>query len=235
VLKNLQKITQAIAGRIDADSLYLCGPFDHKGEPASTDIHILALSSGGEVKDLHLLPELAGLEKRVEVSVVPLTLVKSSLCKGVGTWLAFYTLDKIAKGKPLGKSREAADLKHSLEGGMRLRPSFYAGRMRNLRDAWFEANRTARLPESGLKTNLVLLLTLCLYSLLSLRRPFSRNSDLLTQTREKWRLGGLDRKDAEEILRSGKRFVETVLRQSGVRPEALQESHLCFPQREEHR
>jgi hypothetical protein len=107
--------------------------------------------------------------------------------------------------------------------------------MRNLRDAWFEVKRTARLPESGLKTNLVLLLTLCLYSLLSLRRPFSRNSDLLTQTREKWRLGGLDRKDAEETLRSGKRFVETVLRQSGVRPEALRESHLCFPQREGHR
>lgn len=229
MIPSIEKITQAIAGRIDLDSLYLCGPFDREGRPASADIHILALSRDGEVRDLHFLPEPAGFERRIEVSVVPAALVEICGREGVGNWLAFYTLDKMMRGKPIVESAETAGLKRSLAQGINPKPSFYAGTMGNLRSAWIEAKRATGLLERSLQSNLVVLLTLCLYSLLYLKRPFSKNSDLLTQTGKTWRRGDVDGNRAETILAGGKRFIEAVLRQNGFKADAVADRHLCFP------
>jgi len=235
VIENFDRIKRAIARRTDADSLYLCGPFDSEGRPASADVHILALSHGGEVRDLHFLSEATGLERSVEVSVVPVSLIETSVHEGVADGVAFYTLDKMIRGKALIENPGVKGLRRSLAQGIRLKPSFYARTMGNLRGAWLEARRAAGLMEKGLRCNLALLLALCLYSLLYLRRPFSRNSGLVTQTGKVWRRGDADREQAETAIGAGKRFVEAVLKQNGVNPDALAEDYLCYPREEESR
>ena len=228
MIQGFDRIKRAIARRVDAESFYLCGPFDSEGRPASADVHVLVLSRGAEVRDLHFLPEATGLEKRVEVSAVPVTLIETSVHEGITDWLAFYTLDKMKSGKPLTESPSADKLRRSLAQGIKLRPSFYTRTMGNLRGAWLGAHRAAGFMEKGLYANFVLILALCLYSLLYLRRPFSRNSGLITQTGKVWRRGEVDSEQAGTALGAGRRFVEAVLRQNGVNPEALGGDYLCF-------
>lgn len=233
MIQGAEEIRRAIARRADLDSLYLCGPFDQDGNPASPDVHILALSRSEEVTDLHFLPDLAGFRRRVEVSVIPTGLVEASAREGVRTWLAFYTLDKIIRGKPLFESRATRNLRRSLAEGVKLKPSFYAQTMASLRDAWHELHRTSAPAEIGIRSNLIMLLSLCLCSLLRLKQTFSRNSDLLSQTEEVWRSRERDKKSAEAILDSGRGFLEAALKKGGFNVEAVAGRHLCFPSREE--
>jgi hypothetical protein len=233
VIQGAEEIERAITRRIDPDGLYLCGPFDQQGKSASQDIHILALSRGDEIKDLHFLPGLTGSKRRVEVSVIPTRLVEVSERDGVRTWLGFYTLDKIIRGKPLSESLETSRLRRSLLKEVKLRPSFYAQGMANLRDVWHKPRRPSAPAEMGLRSNLVMLLSLCLYSLLSLKRTFSRNSDLVGQTEQVWRVGNRDQQGAEVVLASARCFLEAVLTKTAFKVEAVAGRHLDSPSREE--
>jgi hypothetical protein len=116
---------------------------------------------------------------------------------------------------------------------MKLKPSFYAQTMKNLTAARHEASVTSDLAERGLRSNLAVLLALCLYSLLHLKRPFARNSDLLAQTGKAWRRGDVDSKRAESILHSGRRFLKAVLKQHGFDVGAVAGHHLNLPGEEE--
>ena len=125
-------VKEVLARRVDLEALYLGGPFDAQGEPASPDVHVLAISRGHSVRDLHLVPGTAPFERRVEVSVVPLGLVREAVEKGVSTWFTFYTADKLRTGKPVAESKEAEGLRRQAKEHLRIRPAFYAELLRGV-------------------------------------------------------------------------------------------------------
>lgn len=129
---DLNEVAAVLSRRLDLEALYLGGPFDAQGEPASPDIHVLAISRGDWVKDFHLVPKVSRFDRRVEVSVVPLGLVRRAVDRGVSTWFDFYTADKIRTGKPILESGDAARLRKRAIGNLRIRPAFYAEALRGV-------------------------------------------------------------------------------------------------------
>lgn len=235
MIPRAEAIRRSLAGRVRLEALYLCGPFDSKGEPASPDIHVLALSHDDALTDLHFVPGSAAFERRVEVSVAPFGMVEASQAMGVGSWLAFYTIDKIARGKPMLESPEALKVREALAEGVKFRPSVYAGTMANLRNVRLKIDSSPGQAEGLIKANLVLLLTYCLYSVIHLKRTFSRNSELLTQTRHMRGARSTSRPAAEAVLESGRRFLVRALRQTGFDIDAVAATHLRSVRRGEKR
>jgi hypothetical protein len=215
VIEGTDDIKQAIERRADLDSLYLCGPFGEEGNPASSDIHILALGRGEDIKDLHFPDGLSGRDRRIEVSVVPARNVRASWQNGVKTWLEFYTLDKIRRGQPILETPAMREIRQSLKCGVKLKPSFYTRTMSRLRGARDEGLWSPGPAAAALRCNIMLLLSLNLYSLLRLKTTFSRNSDLLTQAGSVRPLVPTDAKTATAALEDARIFLRRLLGRRG--------------------
>ena len=178
-------IGAALGRRIDLEAFYICGPFGESGEPSSPDIHVLAISGGSLVRDLHFLPAVSQFERRVEVSVMPLEVLRRAVEHGVSSWLMFYTVDKLRGAKPVRESAETERLRKIALKDLTIRRSFYAEAIRGL---FSLASPEAKAAQSGTEAGRALSalrLTGRILSLLGLRtiaegkRTFSKYSDLL--------------------------------------------------------
>lgn len=125
-------VREVLSMRVDLEALYINGPFDAQGQPASPDVHVLAISRGDSVRDIHLVPGTSRFERRVEVSAVPLALVQETANKGVSTWFTFFTADKLRSGKPVLESPEAEGLRRRIKENLRIRPAFFAEVLRGV-------------------------------------------------------------------------------------------------------
>jgi hypothetical protein len=237
---DLSEIGSALARKLDLDGLYLCGPFDSKGEPASSDIHILALSRRDDVIDLHYVPRVSGFLRRIEVSVVPARAVQAAIEEGVKTWFMFHTLDKMQRGKVITESPRTAQLRRRITQGLKLRPSLQAGVIRNVVTAGhalagqapgpapantagggIRASHTQLL--SMLTANTLLLLSLSAYSVIRLKQTYSRHSELWLQVRHRvsGRLEPPTPGSAGKTMRTAERFLRIVLSRYGIEPGSM--------------
>jgi hypothetical protein len=224
-------IRQLVSQRVKLEGLYLCGPFDERGDPVSPDIHVLAAAAGSEVRDLHYVPELTGLPRRVEVSVVPAALIEVAVKRGVVDWHMLYILDKLVHANPIVESAELESLRCSLETGVKLRPALAARIMRNLRSS---VKTVAGPDRSGavraLEANAMILLCASLYSVAKAGRTFSKLSGLLEAVGPFLTLQPSDSRDrADETIGCGRRLVESLLASLGLRPALLLGPGKCYP------
>ena len=213
-------IGAALSRRIDLEAFYLCGPFGKSGAPSSPDVHVLAISGSSIVRDLHLLPGVSQFERRVEVSVVPLDVVRSAVEQGVASWFMFYTVDKLRGAKPVRESEEAERLRKIAVRRVKIRRSFYAEAIRGLLSQ--EAQAPGANSETGAALSL-LRLTGRLLSLLGLRtivdgkRTFSRHSDLLAdRSLVPGALFDGGEPEAARVIEATKRVIGDVFRASGI-------------------
>jgi hypothetical protein len=224
-----QAVRAALAARLDLEALYLCGPFDSSGEPASPDVHMLAVVRPDEVRDLHLVPGVARFERRVEVSVVPCSLLEGLAAGGASSWLGFYTADKIAKARVILESDRAADLRRQIAAGLRLRPSFYAAAVRNV-VAW--AARAKDAPPAGptrlAAASSLLLASLGLHLMARPRLTFTKQSEVVSRSGSLLRgcdagLALQDKAAAAEMLRAASGFLRLAFGREGIDPEKIWE------------
>ncbi|MFH1220484.1 MAG: hypothetical protein V1694_08520 [Candidatus Eisenbacteria bacterium] len=254
---SLDEIRATLARRLELEALYLCGPFDVQGEPASPDIHVLAVVRRGDLKDLHLVPGVSDLTRRVEVSVIPLSGLKAAIEGGISTWLMFYTLDKMRRGRLIMETADFAALRQRAEQDLRLRPSFYASALRDLVAALGEAGPAGR-PAGGrtvpaaravparpvlarvMAANAAVLISLALRTMVKLRRAFSKHSDLLSEmssapTEPPLRLdrpmaGSTSAASAQALIGAG-RFIESLFKTLGIDSTRILTPIECRPAR----
>jgi len=230
-----EALRQMLARRVSLAGLYLCGPFDSGGEPLSPDIHVLAVSAEGRATDLHLLPGIAAVSRRIEVSVAPLADVEAAVDRGVADWPAFFLIDKLRKAAPIVETPALVNLRAGAAGALRLRPSFYSAALRGV---------AALAPGGGpdgpagpaaiLRANGSVLAALALSVIAARKQTFSKNSEMLaalaSQRRPDWRMAvgpypSQAREPAPEVARvveSARAFITAAVALGGIDFDRLQ-------------
>ena len=211
-----EQIRMALAERLDLEALYLCGPFDEQGEPASPDIHILAVVRHGDLRDFHFMPGIAGFERRVEVSTVGAQEVAAALRDGVTNWAMFYTVDKLRRARPISESEELRRLRQGAVRNLRIRPTFYSAILRSVCSSMQMLMRhDLHLEALVLSTSMLIISVLSLHAIAESKASFSRHSDMLETG------GGLLRRSfgtipaaaAGECILCARRVLGAILRQ----------------------
>lgn len=218
MVTDLRAVCDTLIKRTGAAALYHCGPFNRAGDSRSPDIHILAIADAENVTDLHLMPGLSGFPRRIEVSIIPETRLEGAARQGISEWLMFYTLDKMRRAKPLAESERIKTLRDKAMGGLRIKPSLYADLMRHLLGLLCEMDREDQaLVLQALRVNMLVMMTLSLYSIIKLRRTFSKRSETLGDKHPlvKEAAGEISRSRAREILSHSRGFLQPVLARMG--------------------
>jgi hypothetical protein len=105
--------------------------------------------------------------------------------------------------------------------------------MGTLRDNRNRVRRRRGPAEAAVRANLTVILACCLHSLLGLKQTFSRNSDLLTQTRGARGPADSDKTRARSVLSAARDFIAAALRQTGFDVGAVAYTHLPLLPEEE--
>ena len=225
-----EAIRAMISRRLPLEALYLCGPFDATGEPRSPDIHILAISRQDQVKDLHFIPGIAGVPRRVEVSVFPYHALRMAVETGVSSWLMFYTLDKIRRGRPIMETPDIAALHQKIVADFTPRPSFYSAVMRSLTSATRNLGEAPKPgPSRVINVNVMVLLSLSLYSIVKAKQTFTKQSELLSEIMPLLPVGAetlgsySTAADVSRALASSKRFIDSIFGKLGIEPRCFVE------------
>jgi hypothetical protein len=179
-------IRQMLARRLDVAGLYLCGPFDTAGEPCSPDIHVLAITRRDDAGDLHYLPGVADVCRRVEVSAVAQRELESAVGAGVSTWPMFYLLDKLRHCAVIDETADLQALRERAVAELKVRPSFYSDLMRSLASQAPAAAAGARLqapagPMALLEASGTAIRALALSAIIAGRRTFSKTSEIVSE------------------------------------------------------
>jgi hypothetical protein len=218
VIPDLAAVCDTLTQRMKAAAIYHCGPFDEAGDAASPDIHILAIADIESVTDLHLIPDLSRFPRRIEVSVIPQARLEEAARQGISDWLMFYTLDKMRRGRPLMESGRIKDLREQGGSGVSIKPSLYAGLMRHLLNLLRTMDREEEpLALQAMRVNMLVMMTLSLYSIVRLGQTFSKSSEVLRDKHPlvKETAGEAPRSRAREILSYSKRLLQPALARLG--------------------
>ena len=215
--RQLTDVARMIAERATIKALYLCGSFDDEGNPTSPDIHLLGITSGRMVADLHYLPGVSAVRRRVEVSLVGEDLLKDSLGWGVKTWLGFYTLEKLRSGKPIVENDDFGHFRKQLIADWKPALSFQARALRRLREALRSMTADHVLPtDQVLRSNTVILDALTLLAIVG-RMPFTRLSELVLTAKQSGTLGyeQVPAQQPKEMLDRCGRLIQSIIKRLG--------------------
>ncbi|HVP56647.1 MAG TPA: hypothetical protein VMU02_01005 [bacterium] len=215
-------IQRLLDQRVDAAGIYLCGPFDRSGEPSSPDIHVLAVSRRDDLRDLHFLPGIAPVPRRVEVSIVPYREMVTAVRHGAATWAQFHLLHKLRGAVPITEESDLSPLRERAREAMRTRPSFYSAVMRDFASAAREARPQGPVgPITLLNANASMLMALELRAILKAKRTFSKVSEILTDpgvtlTAEPELRVPSPARGADRMVAASRQLIAAVLRTQGV-------------------